>query len=365
MIAVNLTAVGIELVGGTTRYAVSLFEAMVKLAATKCDRLRIVGYVQAGAEHHFSVQAQCHIVPLPRLPSRTVRALYVQTILPYLLRRQQVSVLINPVFTGPVFAVQTVVTILHDLYFHTIPQLVEPRRRNFLKLMVPRMVRASTAVIAISEHTAREARTLWPKATAKIHTVHSAGRELPNAAPLRRGEPFVLFVGAVLPHKNVDCIIASLSQLQAHGTNVRCLHIGADPQDLLAASVRKHDASQYVESIGSADDALLASAYKGALALVVASYTEGFCLPILEAQGLGVPVCATRRGAIPEVAGNSALYFDPDNPAELARHIKQLLDSSEQAADMAIAGKSNAARFSWERTAAGVLEHALAAGVSA
>jgi glycosyltransferase involved in cell wall biosynthesis len=362
LVAVNLTAIGPDLVGGTSRYAVSLFEGMARLVAEGGVAARLEGIAQPAAAQHFSPRARSYLAPTPRLGNRYARVAYERVVLPHRLRRRRTAALVNPIFTGPTKGARRVATVIHDLYFRTIPQMVEPARRRYLEAMVPRMVRGSDVVVAISDHTAQSIRAAWPGRAERVVTVHSAARELPDAQPMAWRCPYILFVGVALPNKNVDCIVAAVADLRAKGCTVDLIHIGSDPDRLMAAAVSRYGAQDFVSTLPTADDATLASAYRGAVALVIASVAEGFCLPVLEAQNAGTPVCATRCGALPEVAGEAALYFDPDQADVLAQHVQTLLDCPERRAELADKGHTNAARFDWQRTAAAVFDHALGSG---
>ena len=144
------------------------------------------------------------------------------------------------------------------------------------------------------------------------------------------------------------------------GHAIDLCHVGADPHGLRAAAVERHAMQEAVRVLEAVDDEALAAAYRGAVALTIASVAEGFCLPILEAQGLGVPVCSTKCGALAEIAGDAALYFQADRPSELAAHVATLLEDEERRAAIIAAGYRNAGRFDWDRTAVAVLNHALA-----
>jgi glycosyltransferase involved in cell wall biosynthesis len=81
------------------------------------------------------------------------------------------------------------------------------------------------------------------------------------------------------------------------------------------------------------------------------SRAEGFGLPILDAFACGVPVLTSRRSSMPEVAGEAAVYCDPDEPADIAAGIVRLLEPATARA-LAAAGRARLECFSWQRTAA-------------
>jgi glycosyltransferase involved in cell wall biosynthesis len=101
----------------------------------------------------------------------------------------------------------------------------------------------------------------------------------------------------------------------------------------------------------SLSDAELRLAYAGATALVYPSRYEGFGLPVAEAMACGCPVITTKLASLPEVAGDAALYVDPDDPQELQEALHAVREPGRRAA-MVTAGTNQASAFRWDRASA-------------
>lgn len=110
------------------------------------------------------------------------------------------------------------------------------------------------------------------------------------------------------------------------------------------------DSSLRVHRLSLSDDELR-GAYAGAVALVYPSRYEGFGLPVLEAMAAGCPVITTRLSSLPEIAGDAALYIEPDDEDALRRAFDEVRDPKRREMLVA-AGRDRAADFSWPDAAA-------------
>jgi glycosyltransferase involved in cell wall biosynthesis len=104
---------------------------------------------------------------------------------------------------------------------------------------------------------------------------------------------------------------------------------------------------------GRLTDDELAAEYRRAAGFIWPSLHEGFGIPPLEAQSLGVPVIASDIPINREVLGDSALYFPPTDPAALASAMSELATDSLLRSSLSARGRVNARKFTWDATAAG------------
>jgi alpha-1,3-rhamnosyl/mannosyltransferase len=89
---------------------------------------------------------------------------------------------------------------------------------------------------------------------------------------------------------------------------------------------------------------------------VFASINEGFGIPVLEAMRRGLPVACSNASALPEVAGDAALYFDPYSVHGIADALGELIGDRVVADRLAAAGREREREFTWEATARATLE---------
>ena len=99
----------------------------------------------------------------------------------------------------------------------------------------------------------------------------------------------------------------------------------------------------------SANDAQMASLYRHALCFVYPSLYEGFGIPILEAFDNNCPVCLSNASCFPEVADDSALYFDPYDSRSMYDTLKELVESAALRDELRRKGATRGKEFSIER----------------
>lgn len=162
--------------------------------------------------------------------------------------------------------------------------------------------------------------------------------------------PYILYVGNLKPHKNVDGLLRAFALVCARtASNCELLIIGDDTTDgpalkKLATDLEVRDAVRFA---GKVSDDVLRSAYSAAEVTVLPSFEEGFGLPVLESMACGTPVACSCAASLPEVGGVAAEYFDPHDIDSIAAVMERLLQSQEERERLRKLGFSNARRFTW------------------
>ena len=242
---------------------------------------------------------------------------------------------------------------VHDATFVTDPGWLGQRARTMLRSLVPRSARAAGAVLTLSE-TARDdvgaalgldpdrVRVVSPFPSPEFRPLDGAEERVRRQFGLRR---YVLAVGDVGPRKNLPALGAAIDELDDPGLELALVGRPGHGGDEIAARTGGR-------WLGHVDDAQLADLYRAAAVTAYPSLYEGFGLPLLEAMACGCPVVASRRGALPEVAGDAAILTEPA-PGAIAEGLRAALEPAT-ADRLRASGPARAARY----TAAGMGEAA-------
>jgi len=89
---------------------------------------------------------------------------------------------------------------------------------------------------------------------------------------------------------------------------------------------------------------------------VFPSLSEGFGLPPLEAMSFGLPVVASSATSIPEICGDAAIYFDPNDNYDIAAKIHSVIASEAKQSKLREKGYSQIKKYSWTKMAQETLQ---------
>jgi glycosyltransferase involved in cell wall biosynthesis len=239
----------------------------------------------------------------------------------------------------PPVRVPTAIT-LHDVQHLDLPQLFSRAERAFRSVAYHRSARSARVVIVPSMFVRDRAVATLGLDGARVRVIHH-GIDHARFSPGEGGprEPFLLYAARPWPHKNHERLYEAFGLLRRERPELRLVltgggHSGAAPEG--------------VEVRGNVALDELVSLYRRAAALVFPSRYEGFGLPPLEAMACGCPVACSSAASLPEVCGDAARYFDPDDAAAMARAMIDVVDDPVPWAEK---GLVRAAGFTWEHSA--------------
>jgi glycosyltransferase involved in cell wall biosynthesis len=269
---------------------------------------------------------------------------------PALCRAEGIDVVLNADPYGAAFGGRACVSVVHDLYFRTIPDCTGRREALTTDLIFRLVLGNSARVIAVSDTTRGSLEQFYPSLRGRVRTVPSAAM-LDGASgldPEAALGAYVLAVGNATHNKNLAALGRAVAALSHTHPDLAIVHVGEDAQETIAAALA--GAPVRLTRLSHIAEDRLAALYRGALCLCVPSFAEGFCLPVLEAQTLGCPVLCSDRSATPEIAGTGALTFDPADASALAAALRRLLHEPALRADLIARGHANARRYDWAET---------------
>jgi glycosyltransferase involved in cell wall biosynthesis len=256
---------------------------------------------------------------------------------------------------------------IHDLYFLDRPENTTAEiRRDYPSLVAAHAQRAD-AVIVNSDYTSSQVQSRLQVPAARI-TVCRPGApawhaQAPRPSPARAGH--VLFVGTLEPRKNVGLLLRAYQRVLGRMLVAPPLVLAGRVTEAgrpLLDELDRAPLAGHARHVGFVNDAERQRLYREAALLVLPSFDEGFGIPAVEAMTMGVPVVASNRGAFPEVIGDAGLLVDPEDEAGVAAAIERILTDTAFAQRCAAEGMKRASQFSWDASAA-VLLDAYAAAV--
>jgi glycosyltransferase involved in cell wall biosynthesis len=347
--------------GGSEIYAMRLIPALLE-----GDGLDLVLFASREGAPAIRAEPWARDVELVELPvraaGRTRRVLAEQTALPRAVRRARVDLLHNLFTTAPAAPGVPQATTILDLIYRRFPEAHAGLLSHGMRMLVPLSAKRSERIIAISEATKSDVVSYLGVDPARVDVTYLAPGFTgdldpePEAALRERHSlgdaPIVLSVSAHRPHKNLERLIDAVAALEMRAILVVP---GYETRwdDQLEDHVRRRGAEERVRFLGWISDAELEGLYDAATCLAFPSLAEGFGLPVLEAMSRGLPVACSSATSLPEVAGEAAVYFDPLDVPAMTGAIAEVLGDPDLRGRLAAAGREQAARFTWERTAGG------------
>lgn len=247
---------------------------------------------------------------------------------------------------------------VHDLTCWIMPELHTAANVRADKSFAEHVLKRASRLIAVSESTRADAVRVLGLDPERVQTIYSGVPEAYfSAKPAKASKPYVLFVGAIEPRKNVDTLLDAWHLLKAGVRKEYELVIaGATGWSSEKTLARLLAGLPDVKYLGYVAEERLPGLTAGATAFVYPSLYEGFGFPVAQAMACGVPIITSNNSCLPEIAGEGALLIDPRSPSELAAAIERVLTSPSLRERLGRAGAERARRYRWDVCARKSLE---------
>lgn len=359
--------------GGARTYLTNILDALVRVSSShQYDVVLSDRQTDLLAALPANVRGRvCRGVPR----SPWLRIVWEQIALPRLAVRWQTDVLFAAFNTAPLLSRVPIVLAQHSINAYSDLPIRWPiamrARHAGLRWLGRWSSHVAVRVVFVSETSARVMAPKLRLPAERVAVIPYGWRLLDaeDASGWTSERPYVLTVGDLLEHKNVETLIDAFARLVDRAGYVGDLLVAGDVQDVaidyvsrLRTRAERYSCRERIRFVGHVPPAVLAGLYRRADLFVFPSLEETFGLPLVEAMGAGAPVVAAdwrrhrdgdrgRANVAPEVCGEAAEYFDPLDVDALEAAMRCVLDDPARREGMRHAGRIRAAAYSWDRAA--------------
>ncbi|MCS7231965.1 MAG: glycosyltransferase family 1 protein [Elusimicrobiota bacterium] len=284
-----------------------------------------------------------------------------------IIKKAKLDVFHSPHYNLPIMYPKKIIVTIHDLIHLIFPEYL-PSKLAWLyaKFLMKMACKRSQKIIAVSENTKNDILRYFKIDSTKIEIIYEGVEEIFKPS-LKKTEmmrkkygKYILYVGAIRPHKNILCLIEAFYILKKiYKIEHKLILIGKQKIPYIY-QVKKKISNCLLENeivfIENVTQDELVDFYCGAELFVFISLYEGFGLPVVEAMACGCPVIASNISSLPEIVGDAGILVNPYNIDEICRCIYKVLTDRYLQEDMCKKGLQQAKKFSWYLTAKKTLE---------
>lgn len=300
------------------------------------------------------------------------KKLSTQFALPFnlLLNREHLDVFYTPTHYAPRFCpIPSVVSVM-DVSYLLFPEYFAKKDLLQLTNWTKYSVENAKKVVVISENTKSDVLKFYKKKPEDVIVCYpgftkNVERQIsnPQSAEAVKNKykitnDYIIAIGTLQPRKNYERLIQAFANLKKDGRKEQLVIVGKKGWlfEPIFDLVDRLNLKESVIFTGYATDEETKILLKNSLFYVLASLYEGFGIPVLEAQSFGVPVCISNVSSLPEIGGNTALYFKPESVKDIELKMREMFENSVLRKELSLKGKENVKRFNWEMCASGVLK---------
>ncbi len=254
--------------------------------------------------------------------------------------------------------------VIHDINFVHYPKDLPPVTGAYYRKYFPLFAKEASHILTVSDYSAKdissrfgveaEKITVVPNGVSDIFSPLTEQEKRESRQRFAGGSPYFVYVGSLLPRKNIPRLLSAYELYrEQYSGDVRLVLAGRE-------MFGNRELWKVLKGMKHAGDVLFPGSMDrrgtrlligGAEALMLVSYFEGFGIPLVEAMACHTPVITADVTALPEVAGEAALYADPFSVEKIAEAMHRIISDKSLREKLIKAGAARVKMFSWDHTA--------------
>jgi glycosyltransferase involved in cell wall biosynthesis len=260
-----------------------------------------------------------------------------------------------PAHTVPLIHPRNTFVVIHGLEYEIIKKAYTFWERLYMRFSIKLSCRWAKKIITVSQNTKKDLINLYNIPSEKIEIIYegvSGKKSAENDGKYRHYKPYLLFIGRLGKRKNIEGIISAFEILKEKYDIPHKLILVGKPGFGYEDIKSKIENSSYINEIIKTDFVSNDEKWeliRNAEVFLFPTFYEGFGLPILEAQLMGIPVVTSNVSSMPEVGGDSVAYSTPEEPISIADSTYKILNDENFRNDIIKKGNENVKKFSWRK----------------
>lgn len=272
--------------------------------------------------------------------------------------KENLDLLHTPHFNVPILYPKNFVITIHDILWHkskgtkatNLPVPLYWGKYAAYRISVKIAVKKAKKIIVPSHAVEKDVAHYFPSAKNKtVVTYEGAPKANELLVTSHKSQPYLLYVGNLYPHKNVETLARSMKHLGG----IKLLIAGGRSafEEKFTKFLKEEKLEDRVKLMGHVTDSQLAGLYQNAQAFVFPTLSEGFGLPGLEAMAYGCPVICSDIPVLKEVYGQAALYFNPHVVEDISDKISRAISNKRLQKSLIKNGFERVKKYSWQKMA--------------
>ncbi len=283
---------------------------------------------------------------------------------PYILRKYGIDLFLS---TDGFLSMHTRVpqiAVIHDINFHHRPGDLPYFNRRYYRFYFPRFAAKAARIATVSEYSRRDIVNTYEIPEEKIDLVYNGANDIYKPLPeamkeavrnkYTEGSPYFIFIGSLHPRKNIRNLLRAFQLFrEEYKGDFKMVIVGE--KFFLTRSIEEQLESMYFKRdvlfTGRLSNDELKDLLGASWALTFVPFFEGFGIPLIEAMQCDIPVIASNVTSLPEIAGEAALYVNPESPGSIRDAMIRIVKEEGLRETLISKGRERRTHYSWDLTA--------------